>query len=52
MSDNWLIDREAVQANFGALDEEQWSKVTEEIAGRVDNFIEEIIAEVIEKARN
>ena len=32
----WLINREAVEERFGQpLTEEEWSAVTEEVAGRV-----------------
>jgi hypothetical protein len=45
----WLINREAVEERFGQpLTEEEWRAVTEEVAGRVENFIEEILDGVLE----
>lgn len=50
--DKWLINREAVEARLGApVSEEVWARIADEVAGRVDNFIEEILDEVIEEAR-
>jgi len=47
----WLINREAVEERLGApLTEEAWQDITEEVAGRVDNFIEEILDGIIEEA--
>ena len=46
----WLINREAVEAELERpLTEEQWSAITEELAGRVDNFIEEVLDGIIEE---
>ena len=50
-SDKWLIHRDAVESNFGSLSDEQWSAVSDEIMGRVDNYIEEIIEIVVEGSR-
>jgi hypothetical protein len=48
MKNEWLINREAVEARFGQpITEEEWKAVTDEIAGRVDNFIEEILDGVL-----
>jgi hypothetical protein len=48
--DKWLISREAVEASLGApLTEDQWIEIAEEVAGRVDNFIEEIIDGIVEE---
>jgi len=50
MKENWLINREAVEGRIGKpLNEEEWSAITEELAGRVDNFIEEILDGIIEE---
>jgi hypothetical protein len=47
----WLINRKAIEENLGhSLSEEQWTKIAEEVAGRVDNFIEEIMDGVIQSA--
>jgi hypothetical protein len=49
--DKWLISREAVEASLGApLTEDQWIEIAEEVAGRVDAFIEEIIPGIVEEA--
>jgi hypothetical protein len=49
--DKWLISREAVEASLGApLTEDQWNQIAEEVAGRVDAFIEEIIPGIVEEA--
>jgi len=48
----WLINREAVEERMGApLTEEEWHKIAEEVAGRVDNFIEEILDGIIEEVK-
>ena len=53
MKENWLINREAIEESLGAkLTQEQWATIAEEVAGRVDNFIEEILDSVIEEAIN
>ncbi len=52
MKDHWLISREAIEQNYGALTDEQFASVADEVAGRVDNFIEEILDGIIEEARN
>lgn len=49
--DKWLIHRDAVESNFGSLSDDQWSAVVDEIMGRVDNYIEEIIQGVVEESR-
>jgi len=50
MKENWLINREAVEGRIGKpLNGEEWSAITEELAGRVDNFIEEILDGIIEE---
>jgi len=47
----WLINREAVEERLGApLSEEAWQEITEEVTGRVDNFIEEVLDGIIEEA--
>lgn len=51
MKDHWLINREAVELNYGALTDEQFGAIADEVAGRVDNFIEEILEGVVEEAR-
>ena len=44
---NWLINREAVENRLGErLSEEAWAQITDEVAGRVDNFIEEVLDEI------
>ena len=46
----WLINREAVEVRLERpLTEEEWSAITEELAGRVDNFIEEVLDGIIEE---
>ena len=46
----WLINREAVEGRIGKpFNEEEWSAITEELAGRVDNFIEEVLDGIIEE---
>lgn len=46
---NWLVSREAVEKIAGQpVSEENWAAITDEIAGRVDNFIEEIIEAIVE----
>lgn len=46
----WLVSREAIEANLGKpLSDEQWAEVAEEVSGRVDNFIEEIIDGIVEE---
>jgi len=51
MQENWLINREATEERLGTkLTEEQWATIAKEVAGRVDNFIEEILDSVIEEA--
>lgn len=47
----WLaISREGVEENLGKpLSNEQWAKVAEEVRGRVDAFIEEIIGGIVEE---
>lgn len=53
MSDTWLISRSATEQRFGRpLTEDEWDYVALEIAGRVDNFIEEILDDVLEQATN
>lgn len=47
----WLVNKQALEENIGRpLTEDEWNYVAEEIAGRVDNFIEEIIHDVLEEA--
>lgn len=48
---NELIDREAVEMYSGKLTDDEWRTVVEEIDGRVQNYIEEIIDEAVEKAK-
>ena len=48
---NEIIDREAVEMYSGKLTDSQWKIVVEEIDGRVQNYIEEIIDEAVEKAK-
>ena len=52
---NWserLVNREIVEERAGkSFNEEEWSAITEELAGRVDNFIEEVLDEIIEEKR-
>jgi len=51
MQENWLINRETTEERLGTkLTEEQWATIAKEVAGRVDNFIEEILDSVIEEA--
>ena len=48
--DKWLVSREAIEANLGkALTEEQWVEIAQEVSGRVDSFIEEIIDGIVEE---
>ena len=45
----WLINREAVEAGLERpLTDEQWNAINEELEGRVDNFIEEVLDGIIE----
>ena len=47
----WLVSREFIQEKMNTpLTEELWNSITEELSGRVDNFIEEILDSVIEGA--
>lgn len=51
LNNKWLIDREAIESQLeNPLTEEQWAEIAEEIEGRVDNFIEEILDDVIDNA--
>jgi hypothetical protein len=43
MKDHWLISREAIEQNYGAITDDEFAIVADEVAGRVDNFIEEIL---------
>ena len=44
-----LINREAVEAELERpLTDEQWNAINEELEGRVDNFIEEVLDGIIE----
>lgn len=48
---SWLISREIIEEQLERpLTEEQWNWLADEIAGRVDNFIEEILDSEIERA--
>lgn len=48
---NWLISREIIEEQLEKpLTEEQWNWLADEIAGRVDNFIEEILDSEIKRA--
>lgn len=48
---SWLISREIIEEQLGRpLTEDQWNWLADEIAGRVDNFIEEILDNEIERA--
>ena len=50
---DWIINRKAVENKLGApVSEEVWERITDELAGRVDNFIEEILDGIIEEANN
>lgn len=46
-----LINREAVEKYAGKLTEEEWRLVVEEVGGRVENYIEEIIDQVVEESK-
>lgn len=47
---NWLINREAIENDLARkLSEEEWANIADEVAGRVDNFIEEILPAIIEE---
>ena len=47
---NWLVSREAIESNIGkSLTEEQWANIADEVAGRADNFLEEILPAIIEE---
>ena len=51
MSENWLISREIIESDLGrALTAEEWAQISDEVAGRVDNFIQEILPAIIEEA--
>lgn len=51
MTNNWLIDREALENRLGrGLTETEWATIADEVAGRVDNFIEEILDGIVEEA--
>lgn len=48
---SWLISRQIIEEQLEKpLTEEQWNWLADEIAGRVDNFIEEILDGEIERA--
>ena len=50
MKENWLINREAVEAELERpLTDEQWNAINEELEGRVDNFIEDVLDGIIEE---
>lgn len=49
-SGKWLVNREVIESNLNVtLSEETWNNICEEIAGRVDNFIDEILDGVVEQ---
>ena len=54
MDANWLVSREYIETDLikRKLSEDEWETISEEIAGRVDNFINEILEGVIEEAIN
>ena len=52
MNGKWLIDRSIVEERIGiSLTDEEWERVTDEVAGRVENFIEEILDGIVEEVR-
>jgi hypothetical protein len=51
MNKVWLINRENVESEYGKLSEEEWVELTDEISGRVDNFIDAIMENVMYEIR-
>lgn len=47
----WLVDRSIIEGDLDKpLTDDQWGEIVEELSGRVDNFIEEILDEIIQSA--
>jgi hypothetical protein len=51
MNKVWLINRENVESEYGKLSEEEWVELADEISGRVDNFIDDIMENVVYEIR-
>lgn len=50
MSKNWLVSREAIEIQIGRkLTEDEWQEIADEVAGRLGNFLNEIMEGIIEK---